>query len=84
MNTLYAPRPSRTYKDGVGKPVVAKRFDEIVGKHQWMLVFPPVNNFGQRLVVEEARLCGKAEDWCDDMNERIRRADIAKATGETL
>ncbi len=80
-------RPSRLYKNGIGKPVVAKRWDEIVGSYRWDVVFPPCNNFGCWIVVPEAILVGKAQDWCWRMNsrlldaERAARAALAKATG---
>ena len=75
------PRPSRTYKNGIGKPVVAKRWDEIVQAYQWDVVFPPCNNFGCWIVVPEAELVGKAQDWCFWANSKIASAAITKATG---
>lgn len=87
MSTQHTPRPSRTYKNGIGKPVVKKRWDEVVGAYHWDVVFPPCNNFGVWIVEPEAILVGKALDWCFVMNgrllnaERAARAGIARATG---
>lgn len=84
QHTPGSPRPSRTYKNGIGKPVVKKCWDEVVRDYRWRVVFPPVNNFGQWTVEPEARLCGKAEDWCFAMNTKLSLAAIAiaKATGQ--
>lgn len=72
MNPVSAPRPSRTYRDGVGKPVVAKRYDEVVRAYRWDVVFPPCNNFGVWIVEPEARLVAKALVWCHNMNYRLQ------------
>lgn len=82
-------RPSRIYKDGIGKPVVAKRWDDIARAYEWEVVFPPSNSFGCWIVEPEAILVDKAQRWCAWMNEKILRAShaadraaaIAKATG---
>lgn len=63
-------RVSRTYKNGIGKPVVAKRRDPVTGSYSWEVVFPPRNNFGCWVVEPEAIMCGKAEMWCFAMNIR--------------
>lgn len=62
------PRPSRTYKNGIGKPVVAKIQDPVLGYHTWQVVFPPRNNFGNWTLQPEAELCGHAWAWCLQMN----------------
>ena len=67
-------RVSRTFKNGIGKPVVAKRWDDVVQAFRWEVVFPPRNNFGCWIVEPEARMCGKAEMWCMGMNSRLSRA----------
>lgn len=70
-------RPSRQYKNGVGKPVVAKRFDEVSNAYRWRVVFPQVNNYGAWIVAPEAKLCQQAEYWCMAMNDKLRNAEIA-------
>lgn len=70
-------RPSRIYKNGIGKPQVAKRWDEVARAYQWDVVFPPCNNFGCWIVEPEAKLVAKAQQWCFWANSKI-----AKATGE--
>lgn len=83
------PRPSRTYKDGIGKPVVKKVWDNSVQAHRWDVVFPPCNSFGEWIVEPEAKLVHKAWQWCFNMNwrlidgERAARAAI-KAAAATL
>ncbi|MES2247620.1 MAG: hypothetical protein V4645_10080 [Pseudomonadota bacterium] len=72
-------RPSRTYKNGIGKPVVAKRWDDIAQAHQWDVVFRPCNSFGCWVVAPEARLVDAAQNWCFRMNYRL--AIAAKVTG---
>ncbi|WP_368648009.1 hypothetical protein ABRZ10_07215 [Castellaniella ginsengisoli] len=72
-------RPSRIYKDGIGKPVVAKRWDDVIQAHRWDVVFPPCNNFGCWIVEPEATLVGKAQNWCFAANDRLRRAERARA-----
>ena len=71
-------RLSRKYIDGIGKPVVKKLYDDVIGKHRWEVVFPPRNNHGNWIVVPEAIACGKAEDWCDRMNEKLRRTEFQR------
>lgn len=73
MSLATRPRPSRTYHNGIGKPVVAKRWDEVIGAYRWDVVFPPCNNFGYWPVAPEAALVGKAQNWCFNMNERLAR-----------
>ena len=68
-------RLSRVYKNGIGKPVVKKCWDEVIQAHRWMVVFPPRNNFGCWVVAPEARACAKAEDWCDTMNHQLRKKE---------
>ena len=70
------PRPSRTYKNGICKPVVAKRWDDIIRAHRWDVVFPPCNNFGVHVVGPEASLVRKAQDWCFMVNDRLRTVEI--------
>lgn len=79
MSAQHTPglRPSRTYRNGIGKPVVAKRWDQVIGAHRWEVVFPPCNNFGVWPVAPEAMLVGMAQRWCLSMNSAI-----AKATGQ--
>lgn len=88
MSAQHTPRPirpSRTYKNGIGKPVVAKRWDEVSRAHRWDVVFPPCNAFGEWLVVPEAKLVNEAWLWCFGMNDRLITAEraAAKATGST-
>lgn len=68
--STYKQRPSRSYVNGIGKPVVAKRWDKILKCYEWVVVFPPRNNLGEWIVAPEAKLCHKAEAWCDKMNLR--------------
>lgn len=75
----HTPRPSRTYKNGVGKPVVKKRWDEVVRGYLWDVVFPPCNNFGVWIVEPEASLVRKAQGWCWGMNQKLM--DAARAAG---
>lgn len=63
-------RPSRTYKDGIGKPVVAKRWDAVARAYLCGVVFPPCNNFGCWMVEPESRLVRKAQEWCLTENAR--------------
>ncbi len=72
MNQIEVMRPSRTYKDGIGKPVVKKLWDEVINSHRWMVVFPPRNNFGCWVIEPESIACAKAENWCATMNHRQR------------
>lgn len=72
------PRPSRTYKNGVGKPVVKKCWDEVLEAYRWRVVFPPVNNDGCWITVPEIELGGKAESWCWRMNCRLSDAEAAQ------
>ena len=74
-------RPSRTYQNGIGKPVVKKVWDDIVRAHRWDVVFPPCNSFGEWIVEPEAKLVQKAWQWCFNMNGRLHDAERAKATG---
>ena len=67
------PRPSRTYKDGIGKPVVKKIWDDIARMHLWEVVFPPCNDFGCWIVEPEARLVGEAQRWCFGKNSELIR-----------
>lgn len=78
----HKPRPSRTYRNGIGKPVVAKRWDDIAQAYQWDVVFPPRNNFGCWIVAPEAKLVAAAQDWCFRMNYTLAIADksIGSAT----
>lgn len=71
MSAAKHTRPSRTYKDGIGKPVVKKCWDDIARMHLWEVVFPPCNNFGCWIVEPEARLVGKAQRWCDGRNSAL-------------
>jgi hypothetical protein len=71
-------KPSRTYKNGVGKPVVKKCWDEIVRAYRWDVVFPPCNNFGCWIVEPEAKLVWKAQDWCMTQNEKLRNNEARK------
>lgn len=82
MSTQHTPRtrPSRSYRNGIGKPVVAKRWDQVALAHRWEVVFPPCNNFGFWPVEPEARLVRKAQEWCFAMNARIASAAISKVT----
>ena len=64
-------RPSRTYKNGIGKPVVKKIPDAVTGKFRWDVVFPPCNNYGVWVVEPEARLVGKALRWCAAQNMKL-------------
>lgn len=71
----HVQRPSRTYKNGQAKPVIAKRLDHITGTYDWDVVFPQRNNFGSfGAVMPEAELCGKAEMWCLHMNAQASTA----------
>ena len=65
------------YRNGIGKPVVAKRWDDVAQAYRWDVVFPPCNNFGCWPVVPEARLVGKAQDWCFRANDNLRRAALS-------
>ena len=69
-------RPSRTYRNGIGKPVVAKRWDDVAQAYRWGVVFPPCNNFGCWPVVPEAQMVRKAHDWCFGANDKLRRAAL--------
>lgn len=82
MSAAQHTRPSRTYKDGIGKPVVAKRWDDVIRAHRWDVVFPPCNNFGGWPVEPEAIMVGKAQRWCFAQNDMLRAHEGTKATGE--
>lgn len=69
-------RPSRTYKDGIGKPVVAKRWDDVIQAYRWDVVFPPCNNAGNWLIEAEAKLVQKAWNWCFHMNSKLSATRI--------
>lgn len=71
MNALNTVRPSRAYKDGIGKPVVAKRWDQVVGAFRWSVVFPPCNSAGQWIVEPEAKMAHQAWRWCLWMNSKL-------------
>lgn len=79
MNKIKQPRPSRTYVNGIGKPVVAKRRDPVLGVSRWDVVFPPCNNFGTWVVAPEAKLVAKAQAWCFMKNFQLREAEIEAA-----
>jgi hypothetical protein len=64
-------RPSRTYRIGIGKPVVAKQWDQVILAYQWVVVFPPCNNFGCWTVEPEAILVGRAQNWCFGANRKL-------------
>lgn len=82
MTEPIKPRPSRTYKNGIGKPVVAKRWDNSASAYCWNVVFPPCNNFGSWIVEIEAKLVRKAQDWCLMMNDMQTR-NLRRLSGET-
>lgn len=75
MSAMNTPvRPSMAYKDGTGKPVVAKRWDDIVQAYRWDVVFPTCNNAGRWIPGVEGAMVHKAWLWCFWMNSKLASA----------